>query len=171
MSKAKTYFNPILLAFFIIYLLATTWIILFKMCTPATLYEIINTRSINLTPFRGFRYGYFNKTEFFGNIFIFIPFGIYISVYIKKLPFYGKILLAIALSLCYETLQYILAIGRSDITDIILNGFGGFIGLLLYQTAFKLIKNIEKTHKIIAVCSIATGIPSVLLLMLLVTSN
>ena len=39
-------------------------------------------------------------------------------------------------SLAYETLQYLLAIGASDITDLLMNTAGGAVGLLVFSALF-----------------------------------
>ena len=41
-----------------------------------------------------------------------------------------KLLAVVALSVTYEVLQYVLAIGASDITDVITNTLGGAAGLV-----------------------------------------
>ena len=66
-----------------------------------------------------------------GNILIFIPFGFFVSEYIKPKKIFSPLIIAIIVSVCVEFVQ--LHIGRSfDIDDIILNLVGSIIGYLIY---------------------------------------
>jgi glycopeptide antibiotics resistance protein len=47
----------------------------------------------------------------------------------------------IGLTLTFEAVQFIFAIGRSDITDILGNTLGGLIGIGIYTLASKIFKN------------------------------
>ena len=51
-------------------------------------------------------------------------------------------------SLTAELIQFIFAIGATDITDVITNTVGGFLGLKLYNLSNKYI-NSEKLDKVI----------------------
>jgi glycopeptide antibiotics resistance protein len=51
-------------------------------------------------------------------------------------------------SVAVEIIQYIFAIGATDITDVITNTLGGFIGLGLYTLSNKYI-NTEKLDRVI----------------------
>lgn len=67
-----------------------------------------------------------------GNILLFIPFGIFISYYVKNTKLYIIILLSILLSLLIEIVQS--TIGRTfDIDDILLNLIGGIMGFIIYK--------------------------------------
>lgn len=76
-----------------------------------------------------------NKTVFlniFGNIFLFIPLGIIINYQNNFLLI--KILFLLLSVILLELIQFLLNLGVFDILDIILNFFGGIIGILLtYQ--------------------------------------
>ena len=52
-----------------------------------------------------------------------------------------KILSIIGLTLVFESIQFVLAIGISDITDIIANTLGGVIGIGIYELLFKVLKH------------------------------
>ncbi len=119
---------------FIVYIL-----ILFELLTST---EINNHGGMNLVPFTEiFRYKI--GSEFFlvnviGNILIFVPFGYFISGFIKSKNILPITLISILTSTTVEFVQ--LRIGRSfDIDDIILNLVGGIIGFLIY-VAFSAIK-------------------------------
>ena len=90
---------------------------------------------LNLVPFTEiFRYK-IDDTLFFynviGNILIFIPFGYFISRYIKAKKITPIFIISLVTSLTVELVQ--LQIGRAfDIDDIILNVTGALTGFLIY---------------------------------------
>ena len=47
----------------------------------------------------------------------------------------------------FDSMQYILAVGRSDITDVLTNTAGGLLGLAVYSIAARLIGNRIKAIK------------------------
>lgn len=139
---------------FVFYLAALTWIILFKM---AVSFDTINhgIRSLNLIPFKGtmITNGQINFSEMIDNILVFCPFGIYIGVLYRHWNLSEKVLSFFCISLIYEVLQYILAIGRSDITDVIMNTAGGIAGLLVYSLLNKICRNERVSEMIVLVCA------------------
>lgn len=114
MKNKRTFLLHLL---FVFYLAALTWIILFKM---AVSFDTIDhgIRSLNLIPFKGamITNGRINFSEMIDNILVFCPFGIYIGVLYRRWNLSEKVLSFFSVSLIYEVLQYVLAIGRSDIT-------------------------------------------------------
>lgn len=76
-------------------------------------------------------------SEMLLNVLIFIPLGIYLEALFRKWPLGLKILLILLVSASFEIFQYLFAMGASDITDVIHNGLGGFIGLLLVKMSAK----------------------------------
>jgi glycopeptide antibiotics resistance protein len=63
--------------------------------------------------------------------------------------FTKKVLATVALTLAFEITQFIFAIGRADITDVLSNTLGGVIGIGVYALLFKLMKG--KTNKVLNV--------------------
>ena len=63
--------------------------------------------------------------------------------------FLKKIVLVVGVSVLFEVLQFIFAIGGSDITDLIGNTLGGIIGVGVYIVFHKLFNT--KTNKILNV--------------------
>ena len=60
-------------------------------------------------------------------------------------------------SLALEVLQYIFAIGRSDITDLLTNTCGGILGIVIYLVLAKLFRSRNRANKvIIVIASIVT---------------
>ena len=71
------------------------------------------------------------------NILAFVPFGVMLGVNFKRAAFGRKIAFIFAFSLAVEIIQFAAAIGVPDITDIIMNTLGGFIGLATYAALRK----------------------------------
>ncbi|XIL97743.1 VanZ family protein (plasmid) [Enterococcus faecium] len=90
-------------------------------------------RSLNLTPFTATG----NFREMIDNVIIFIPFGLLLNVNFKEIGFLPKFAFVLVLSLTFEIIQFIFAIGATDITDVITNTVGGFLGLKLYGLSNK----------------------------------
>ena len=120
------------------YLILLTWIILFKLQLPTDGW--IEYRSVNLIPFGASVVidGAIDFREIFNNVWIFLPFGLYLGMLKPAWSFGRKLLAVVTLSVTYEVLQYVLAIGASDITDVITNTLGGAAGLLLFMGLFRL---------------------------------
>jgi len=147
MKKLKNNQNKITAGLFAIYLFALTWIIVFKM--QFSLQGLPDFRKINLIPFAGSakvnNQIYFNEIIY--NVLAFIPFGIYISMLKPNWSFLKKIAVIAGVSLLFEVLQFIFAIGASDITDLIGNTLGGIIGVGVYIVFCKLFST--KANKIL----------------------
>ncbi len=112
---------------FIIYIL-----LLYELLTRTELNII---KGYNLVPFTEiFRYKIGSNLFYFnvvGNILIFVPFGYFISTYIKPKRILPILLVSAVSSATVEFVQ--LCIGRSfDVDDIILNTLGAIIGFLFY---------------------------------------
>ncbi len=153
--------NTLTLALFMVYILLLTGIILFKL--PFYSEKISDgLRVINLIPFQGSfdKNGVILFSEIIYNILLFIPFGIYICMLQSKWPLLKKTLPVIGLSLTFEVIQFIFAIGRSDITDVLDNMLGGVIGIGIYVLLSKIIKN--RTVKVVNVFALTVTIYVVL---------
>lgn len=114
------------------YLLVLLWLVLFKLSVdiPAVLDH--QTRSLNLVPLaQG------NVREMLYNLIVFIPFGLLLSVNFKHITFWRKAAFVAVFSVVAEIIQFILAIGTTDITDVIMNVGGGLLGLALYGVSGK----------------------------------
>ncbi|MDO4680867.1 MAG: VanZ family protein [Aerococcus sp.] len=116
---------------FIYYLIILTWVIVFKMSFP--LLDIYRIRQINLMPFvdPAQPNGPTNYFDIVANILAFIPFGLFMHIFWRMEPLWKQWLPMLEVSLLFECLQWTLAVGRSDITDVITNAFGGLLGILL----------------------------------------
>ncbi len=91
---------------------------------------------LNITPFKEItRYPLFS-TQFLynviGNIALFLPFGFFISDFIKAKKTYQILIISTLISLTAELIQF--KIGRAfDIDDIILNVIGAILGFICYK--------------------------------------
>ena len=144
---------------FFIYLALLVWIILFKMAF--SLEGLPHIRNINLIPYGAsvIVNGSLDKSELVNNIIIFLPLGLYLGMLSRRGKFWRNIAVIVGISLVLEICQYILAVGSTDITDLINNTIGGVIGLLIFFVLSKLFgKNTNKILGIIAlICTILIG--------------
>ena len=160
-----------MLVLFLIYLILLVWIILFKL--QFSIHDLDMVRSVNFIPF------YYDKeigTEFhlkevFENLLIFVPMGIYLQMLLPKGRFHGKLTVIAGTSLLLETAQYVLAIGRSDITDLLTNTTGGLLGLALYCIIARLLRNRERADKLFLVLAVIASVIVIGLLALLLFLN
>lgn len=151
MGNKKT--NRLTFILFVIYMTALVWIILFKL--QFSLDITGHTRSINLIPFAGSLIinGKMDFGEIFDNLLIFVPFGIYICMLKPNWLFPKKILPVFLTSLILEVLQFILAMGATDITDLISNTTGGLAGIGFFFIFTKLFR--EKAIKFMSILAAA----------------
>ena len=77
-------------------------------------------------------------TEMMANVAVFVPFGLFLSEFLSTTKRFsarhqiGRVALAaFGLSLCIESLQLIFRLGVFEITDLVLNTLGGFVGALM----------------------------------------
>jgi glycopeptide antibiotics resistance protein len=92
--------------------------------------------------------GRINFREMIYNCIFFIPFGLLLNVNFKKVGFFPKLASILVFSLTAELIQFLFAIGATDITDVITNTVGGFLGLKLYDLSNQYM-NHEKLDRVI----------------------
>ncbi|WP_249598710.1 VanZ family protein [Peribacillus frigoritolerans] len=133
MEKSKKQSKKITAGLLAVYLFALTWIIVFKM--QFSFQGLPDFREINLIPFAGSANvnNQIDFNEIIYNVLAFIPFGIYISMLKSNWSFLKRITVIAGVSLLFEGLQFIFAIGASDITDFMGNTLGGIIGVGVYK--------------------------------------
>jgi glycopeptide antibiotics resistance protein len=149
--------NTITAILCMVYLLLLTGIILFKL--PFYSPEISDgIRVINLIPLQGSfdENGVLIWREIMNNIIIFIPSGIYICMFKNEWSFVRKVIPVIGLTFAFEILQFIFALGRSDVTDLLGNTLGGIIGIGLYSLSFAILKN--RTLRIVTIVAAAATV-------------
>ncbi len=162
-SSTRNRFTAVLL---IIYLVALTWILLFKLGVH---FSYMEKRSVNLIPFSEFFIpnGKTDLSEIILNIVVFIPFGIYAGVLCKRWKWLQKFLLFFLVSFMIEGIQYIFRIGAFDTTDTITNTFGGLTGLLIFEAIEKIFSNSVKAQKFINIAAAIATFFIILMLSLL----
>ena len=133
-----------------LYLLIIIWLVLFKFSFHISSKLNVHHRSLNLIPFAAPSIidGKINYGEMVYNCIFFIPLGLLLSVNFKNAGFLSKLVFIMVFSVTLELIQYIFAIGATDITDVITNTIGGFLGLILYSVSSNYI-NAEKLDRVI----------------------
>jgi glycopeptide antibiotics resistance protein len=133
-----------------LYLAILIWLVIFKLKFNISSVLNYHHRSLNLIPFAApsIVNGRIDFGEMIYNCIFFIPFGLLLNVNFKKIGFLPKLAFIVVFSLTAELIQFIFAIGATDITDVITNTIGGFLGLQLYNLSNKYI-NSEKLDKVI----------------------
>lgn len=138
---------------FVIYFILLIKVILFKyplsmiismMNNPNTTLAV-RLQGSNFIPFKTIIY-YISGNEGFriaitniiGNIAAFIPLGFLLPIIFKRIRKFPKIILtSFSVSLLFEVIQLLMAIGSFDIDDILLNVFGSLIGYIFYTLISK----------------------------------
>ncbi len=126
-NEKVVFYKEILMFCFIIYILLLYYIVTF---------QDNNYGTNNLVPFKEiFRYSISSKYFFknvVGNIALFIPFGIFVTYYMKNKKIIITFTLSLIVSAAIEFAQN--AIGRTvDIDDVILNVVGGLLGYYVFK--------------------------------------
>ena len=113
-------------------------------------FQDVNYGTNNFIPFKEIlRYKVGSKVfirNILGNILLFVPFGLFVSHYIKNKKMYPILLISVLVSCSIEFAQT--KIGRTaDIDDVILNTLGGVIGYFIYKFSGKLIEKLPNFMK------------------------
>ncbi len=122
--------KPLLKTLFVLYLLALLWLVLFKTSLDIPSVFAVHIQKINLVPFAGITQDYRGMID---NIVVFIPLGLLVAANFTHVRFRHKLAAIAALSIAVEVVQFVFAIGVTDITDVITNVTGGYIGLYVYK--------------------------------------
>lgn len=126
-------YQDLLMLCFIIYVLCLFQVVTFQ--------DTVSWSSNNFIPFREiFRYAFGSRLfvkNVVGNMLLFLPFGFFVSYYLKCKKVWLPLILTLIASISIETVQMV--IGRVfDIDDILLNLFGGCLGFLCYYVLSKI---------------------------------
>lgn len=114
---------------FAVYLFLLIWLAVFKLHAPFIGRD--DMRGIKLIPFAPIDgFGLNSPLEMMGNGAVFIPFGIYLGTLVSWRP-WAMVLAIAGTSLTVEVSQYVLAVGASDVSDVILNTIGGVVGVAI----------------------------------------
>ena len=142
-----------LVVLFVAYLVLLTWLVLWKLDVP---FVGGVQRVIKLVPFApGAGAGASAPVEAFANLLLFVPFGVYLGLLVPSWAWWKAAGAVAGASLFLEVTQYVLAIGRSDITDVIANAAGGLAGFGLLALARRSLR--ARTVMVMTrICSIGT---------------
>ena len=163
-SKINNSLRSFTTLLFIIYLIITGWILLFKLGVH---FNYMGKRHVNLVPFNE---PSILNSENMLNVVIFVPIGIYTGMLFQSWTFSKKLPFIFFLSFLVEALQYIFRIGIFDVTDILTNTLGGLIGYLLFKVLEKLFNNPVGAYKFMNVIA-AIGTALFILLLVLLKLN
>jgi len=135
-------YKELMMYTFIIYTLCLFQIVTFQ--------DDVTWSTNNFIPFKEIlRYNMGSRLFFknvIGNMFLFLPYGFFISLYLKNEKPNITLLLTLLTSVAIEIVQ--LVIGRVfDIDDILLNVLGGYFGYLVYYFLKKIWDRIPDTFK------------------------
>jgi glycopeptide antibiotics resistance protein len=121
--------GPVLLVvLFVLYLALLCWLVLWKLEPPHLGDGTV--RHVKLVPFSpdgGLDPN--SPQEVAANLLMFVPFGLYLRLLAPGWPWWRAAAVVAAASLALEITQYVLAIGWSDVTDVIVNTTGGAAGI------------------------------------------
>ena len=153
----------------VIYIFIVVWIILFKMATLSEIPYLGGIRNINLIPFHYDKEAPFHRSEIIKNVIIFIPLGVYLKM--LKIKGVKAILFGMAFSVGLEVSQFILAIGATDITDIMTNTAGTAIGIGMYTFLHLIFQKSEKLDKALCILASICTVLLISMISLLLFSN
>lgn len=163
-TKGGNAANRLTIALLAIYLIVLIWILVFKL---GVRFSYAGNRSVNLVPFSkpSISKGRVDLSEIILNVVVFLPLGIYVGILFRTWTFLKKLFLFFLLSLIVEGLQFVLAVGAFDITDVITNTSGGILGLMIFKAIEKTFNNSIKAQKFL---NIVAAVGTVLMVALLV---
>lgn len=142
-NKSKfVLYQDLLMLCFIIYVLCLFQVVTFQ--------DTVSWSTNNFIPFKEiFRYDFGSRLfikNVIGNMILFLPFGFFVSYYLKCEKVWLPIVLTLIASCSIETVQMV--IGRVfDIDDIILNLLGGCLGFFCYYLLSKFTQKLPDVLK------------------------
>ncbi|MBF9255544.1 VanZ family protein [Pontibacter sp. 172403-2] len=147
-SKSNHVTNRLTIGLFIIYLIVLFWILVLKLGVQ---FSYMGNRSVNLIPFSEplILNGKIDVGEIILNVVVFVPLGIYAGILFKRWTLGKKLFFFFLTSLIVEALQFILAVGAFDVTDIITNTLGGIAGFMIFKAIERVFNNSVKAQKFI----------------------
>ena len=144
--------KPLFKTVLALYLLTLLWLVLLKTSLDLSSVLDLQMRSLNLIPFADF--SRVSLRGMIDNLIVFIPLGLLLSVNFKRVSFWRKLAFVFIFSLTAEIIQFVLAIGVTDITDVVTNTLGGLVGLVLYGFGNKYVDRDKLDRFIVAVITV-----------------
>ena len=130
---------------FAVYALILVWIVLLKTSTVSELKDLRCERSLNFIPFHYETEVGTHFAEIVLNVLVFVPLGLYLSMFGVKA--WQAIAIGFAVSLAFEAAQYALAIGAADVTDLLTNTAGTAIGVGLYRLLCRMCRQTDRLNR------------------------
>ena len=134
--------SRIFILLFVLNAIFLAWAILWKCGIPFI--GDGTQRVVNIIPFNGN-----TRWEMQFNVLLFIPYGFLLSMLIAgRFPL--QLFIVASTSAFLEIAQYVLAVGRSDVTDLLLNIAGGIVGIGAYYLLTKILGKHSQIAAVIA---------------------
>lgn len=145
--------RSVLVVLFTIYLVLLVWIVVWKLSVP---WVGGVDRVIKLVPFvASDGAGASQPFEVAMNLVLFVPFGVYLAALMPGWGL-GKAATVVACtSVTLEASQFVLAVGSSDLTDVIVNTAGGMAGLGIFALAGRVF-HAQRAVLVTWLCSVGT---------------
>ena len=113
---------------FVVYLALLVWVVLWKLEAPWD--TETGGRIVKLVPFVATSgAGASTRFDVVANVLLFVPFGLYLGLLAPSWRWWKVAGAAAAASVALEVSQYVLAVGSSDLTDVVVNTAGAVAGL------------------------------------------
>ncbi|MGC5166445.1 VanZ family protein [Luteimicrobium sp. DT211] len=157
-ARAPARTRPLLAALFAAYLVLLVWLVLWKLDVPWV--GSGARRTMKLVPFVATaENGASQPSEVLGNVLAFVPFGVYLALLLPRRPWWRTWARAVGLvaltSAGLEVAQYVLAVGSTDVSDLIANTAGGVAGLVAVALARPVLR--RRTAAVLtAACAVGT---------------
>ncbi|WP_235518699.1 VanZ family protein [Cellulomonas sp. Leaf334] len=117
-----------LLLLSVVYLVLLAWAVLWKLEVPWV--GEAGMRVVKLVPFAATSSaGASTPFDVVVNVALFVPLGLYLGLLAPSWRWWRVAGVAAAVSLGLEVAQYVLAVGSSDLTDVVVNTAGALVGL------------------------------------------
>ncbi len=165
-NKKSRIFSIALLS---IYGIVLAWIILFKVLPISEFKYLRAERSVNWIPFHYDTEVNSHLREVLENVLVFIPFGVYLGM--LNINAWKTILLGLALSMAFEILQYVFAIGAADVTDLIANTAGAAVGAGIYLVLKRIAGSTGKLNLILNIAACVGTVLFILSAVYLLAAN
>ncbi|UTX53210.1 VanZ family protein [Leucobacter aridicollis] len=132
-ARAPGAAETVLIAAFSAYLALLTWAIVWKLRLPHMGDTFSPVKWVPFAPTTVF--GPSAPYEVAANFLAFVPLGLLLGALRPRRALWVRVLLIAAISVTYETLQFVFAVGAADVTDVLVNTAGGAVGLALLACA------------------------------------
>ncbi|HEY9293085.1 MAG TPA: VanZ family protein [Microlunatus sp.] len=127
-KSARDRGHVVLVVLFVVYLVLLTWLVLWKLEIPYVGAGAL--RQIKVVPFVAAAGGGASAPlEVVVNFLLFVPFGLYLGLLAPGWRRWKVVAVVAGASLLTEVVQYVLSLGSSDVTDLIVNTAGGLAGI------------------------------------------